>query len=96
MKTLQKDFVKNNPRSYVSPSILSGLSYGMEADEIESMINSLDTGIVKTQTVLDIKSRVAVLKAVAVGQKAPDFTMNDVNGNPVALFIQDRSKTSAY
>jgi len=25
------------------------------------------------------------MKAVSIGKKAPDFTMNDVNGNPVSL-----------
>ncbi|MBA4323423.1 MAG: hypothetical protein C0408_11460, partial [Odoribacter sp.] len=29
--------------------------------------------------------RVAVMKTVAIGQKAPDFTMNDLNDKPVAL-----------
>jgi peroxiredoxin len=82
---LQKNFVRNNPASYVSPSILGSLSYEMEAEEIESMINGLNTEIAAVPQVISLKERVAVLKAVAVGQKAPDFTMNDVDGNPVAL-----------
>ena len=32
------------------------------------------------------------MKTVAVGQKAPDFTLNDVNGNPVALSSKIGSK----
>lgn len=32
------------------------------------------------------------MKTVAVGQKAPDFTMNDVEGNPVALSSKVGSK----
>ena len=32
------------------------------------------------------------MKAVSVGQKAPDFTLNDVNGNPVALSSKIGSK----
>ena len=46
MTALQKDFIKNNPKSYVSPSILIGLSYEMEPDEIESLVNGLDTSLV--------------------------------------------------
>jgi len=37
--------VKDNPSSYVSPSILASLSYEMEADELETMINELDTAV---------------------------------------------------
>lgn len=85
MTNLQKTFVKNNPKSYVSPSILASLSYEMEAPEIESMINGLDTAIAALPQVKSLKERVAVMKAVSVGQKAPDFTMNDIDGKPVAL-----------
>jgi peroxiredoxin len=85
MINLQKSFVKNNPGSYVSPSILASMSYEMEAQEIESMINGLDTAIAALPQIVLLKERVTIMKAVAVGQKAPDFTMNDVNGSPVAL-----------
>jgi len=85
MTNLQKSFVKDNPASYVSPSILGSLSYEMEAEEIESMINGLDTAIAALPQIQSLKERVAMLKTVSVGQKAPDFIMNDVDGNPVAL-----------
>lgn len=83
--TIQKDFVKNNPASYYAPSVLSGLKYYLEADEIESLINAMDTNVAKIQTITDLKAHVAVMKTVAKGQKAPDFTMNDVNDKPVSL-----------
>jgi len=74
MKNLQKGFVINNPGSYVSPSILASLSYEMEAPEIESMISGMDTAIAALPQMVTLKERVAVMKSVAVGQKAPDFT----------------------
>ena len=92
MTNLQKNFVKNNPSSYVSPSILVSLSYEMDADEIESMVNGLDTSIAALPQIKSLKERVAVMKSVAVGQKAPDFTLNDVNGKPVALSSKIGSK----
>jgi peroxiredoxin len=85
MKNLQKDFVKNNPASFVSPSILGSLCYTMEAEEIESMINAMDSVVAAIPQVTKLKERVALMKTVAIGQKAPDFTMNDVNGKPVSL-----------
>jgi peroxiredoxin len=85
MTVLEKNFIKANPASYVTPSILVGLSYEMEAGEIESLVNGLDSTVAKLPQIVTLKERVNVMKAVAVGQKAPDFTMNDVDGKPVSL-----------
>jgi peroxiredoxin len=92
MTNLQKDFVRNNPASYVTPSILVNLSYSMEPDEIETTINSLDTSVAALPQIVSLKERAALMKTVAVGQKAPDFTMNDVDGNPVTLSSKLGSK----
>lgn len=81
----QKNFVKNNPSSYVSPSLLSGLAYEMEASELESIISNFDTAIANLPQIRALSERARVMKAVSIGQKAPDFTLNDVNGNPVSL-----------
>jgi peroxiredoxin len=85
MRNLQKNFVRDNPASYVTPSILGSISHQMEADEIESMINGLNSEIAGLPQVKALKERVEMMKAVAIGKKAPDFTMNDAEGNPVSL-----------
>ncbi len=85
MMKMQKDFVRNNPASYVTPSILLSLSYEMAPEELESMINGLDTALTALPQIVSLKDRLMVMKAVSVGQKAPDFTMNDTSGNPVSL-----------
>jgi peroxiredoxin len=92
MTTLQKDFVKNNPSSFVAPAILASLSYEMEGDEIESYINAMDTAVANTEIIRNLKERVAKMKVVAIGQKAPDFTMNDPEGNPVSLYSKVGAK----
>jgi peroxiredoxin len=85
MSKLQKEYVKNHPKSYVTPSIVGSLSYEMEAEELESMINGLDTSIANLPQIKTLKERLNVMKTVAVGQKAPDFTLNDPSGTPVSL-----------
>jgi peroxiredoxin len=92
LTNLQKNFVKTHPHSYVSPSLLVSISYEMEADEIESMVNGLDTAIAALPPIKSLKERVIAMKTVAVGQKAPDFTLNDINGNPLALSSKIGSK----
>lgn len=86
MTALQKDFIKSNPSSYVAPSILAQLSYSMEGSEIESFINSMDTAVANTDIIKDLKEQVVKKKAVEIGKKAPDFTLNDPEGNPVSLY----------
>jgi uncharacterized protein (TIGR02145 family) len=85
MKTVQKDFVKNNPGSFVSPMILSSMSRDMKPEEVESMINALDPQVAKSPLILEIKAKMTAASSVVVGKKAPDFTLNDVNGKPVLL-----------
>jgi peroxiredoxin len=87
-----KAYIKSNPSSYITPVILNSISYELDANEMESIINVLDTNVAKVQIIKDLKVAVAVMKTVSVGQKAPDFTLNDVNGNPLALASKIGSK----
>jgi peroxiredoxin len=86
MTAAQKEFIKNNPASYASPMVLRGISYEMSAEEIEGYLNGLDTTVAKIQMVKDMKIRVEAMKNVEIGKKAPDFTLNDVNDQPVSLY----------
>jgi peroxiredoxin len=81
----QKDYIKANPASWISPYLLSRVYYDMESDVLEGFLKGLDTKLDSVPSVVTLKDRVAKLKTVAIGQTAPDFTMNDVEGNPVKL-----------
>jgi len=82
---LQKDYIKANPASYVSPYLLGRIYYDMEVDVLEGFLSGLDAKLDSVPTILTLKERVSKLKLVEIGQTAPDFTMNDVNGTPVKL-----------
>jgi peroxiredoxin len=80
------NFVKENKKSFVSPYfLLNKLSYEMEVGQMDSLVNGFDTTLNKSVYVIALKERIAILKKVAIGQPAPDFTMNDSLGNPVKL-----------
>ena len=92
MIQIQKDFVKNNPSSFAAPMILSGIIPEMEGSEIETYITTMDTAVANTEIARNLKAYAEKMIAVAVGQKAPDFTLNDPEGNPVSLYSKLGSK----
>lgn len=80
---LQADFIKNNPASFAAPYFLSRVQYGMELNDLDNLVGSLDPKLNEVPTIIALKERIEKLKTVAEGQIAPDFTMNDPAGNPV-------------
>lgn len=85
IEAFNKDFVKSNPASYVTPTVLQQISYDMEVSEMEEAIAALDASLAETQIIKDLQIRIEALKKVEIGKIAPDFTQNDVDGNPVTL-----------
>lgn len=82
---MNKQFIVNNPGSFVTPLIISQLAYNMEATELETLLGGLDSSLFKVAEVAELRETVERMKAIAIGQKAPDFTLNDLNGNAVSL-----------
>ena len=85
IKTAQIDFVKNNPGSFVSPILLRTLTKEMKPEELESIVNAMDPVVAKTPAMDEIRAKMLASISVTIGKKAPDFTLNDVDGNPVTL-----------
>ncbi len=79
------DFVKNNPASWVTPLFLPQLQQSLEANELDSMLTSLDPKLLVVPSLVTLKTQVEKSKKVSNGQVAPDFTQNDPEGNPVKL-----------
>ncbi|HLO60915.1 MAG TPA: AhpC/TSA family protein [Bacteroidales bacterium] len=86
MREFNLNFIKNHPSSYVAPAVLwNELAWGMDAPEMEPLVNAFDTTIGNSSYITRLKDRIEILKKVAVGSQAPDFTMNDSLGNPHTL-----------
>jgi peroxiredoxin len=85
MRTIQKNFIKTHPGSYVVPDLIRMQFNSLSLSEIALFINSLPPDVAKIQTVKELKEKLAILKNVEVGQKAPDFKMQDNHGDMVAL-----------
>ena len=78
-------FAKANPKSVVGPYLVMRSAYQFELPELQDASGGFDTSLNTSTYVQSIKKRIDVLKAVQIGQVAPDFTMNDTTGKPFTL-----------
>lgn len=79
-------FITEHPKSIVSAYVLyRNWSYRLKPEEITANIALLDKSQLSSTYVKELKELVAVLNGLAIGKKAPDFTANNTEGEPVHL-----------
>ena len=75
-----------HPASPVSAYfVVKDFAYKLNLEEMKSVRSKLDVSLDGTFYVQQIESMIARMEKVQVGSEAPDFTLPDVNGNPVSL-----------
>lgn len=79
------EWVENNPASYATPTVLRMLMSEMDPDELKIHLGKLDAKLLETEVIKSMQERIIILDNVAIGKVAPDFTMNDTEGNQVNL-----------
>jgi len=81
-----KAFVKANSNA-VPVAIITyyNLMSQLEVAEMEGIYNSFGENVKASSAAIKIKSKIDVLKNVAVGQPAPDFTLDTPDGTPFSL-----------
>jgi peroxiredoxin len=86
MEQYNVEFVKNHGASYVAPVVLwNELAWSLDAPEMELLVKCFDSTIHNSRYVVLLNERIETLKKVAIGNPAPDFTLNDTLGNPQKL-----------
>ena len=86
MMVYAKNFVRENNKSVVAPFItLSQLSSQLGYDELKSLVDTFSTDLDESVYTKQLKDILAVKAKTAIGTEAPDFTMNDPEGNPFSL-----------
>ena len=78
-------FAKQNNKSVVAPYVVLRNAYLFELPELEEVVVAFDTTLNASSYTKKLQDRVVILKSVQIGQPAPQFTMNDTAGVPVAL-----------
>ncbi|MCK9220525.1 MAG: TlpA disulfide reductase family protein [Bacteroidales bacterium] len=79
------EFAKANHGSVVSPYLVMRNSWQFDLPELEALVNAFDTTLQSSYYIKSLKKRIDILKSVEIGQIAPDFTLNDTLGKPIAL-----------
>lgn len=81
----EDELTKANADSYVAAYMLANKMGGMEADELDAKFKLLGPNAQATEIGKKIADRIQKLSAVAVGQVAPDFTLNTPEGQPMSM-----------
>ena len=79
------DFAMNHSNSVVAPFIMMNYSYLFDLDQLKKVKQALDPSIAETYYGKSLSDRVKTLENVQIGKHFVDFTLNDPDGNPVAL-----------
>lgn len=78
-------FIKDHPKSLVSALALQGLMSELDDSTLNTLFSGLDSSVQKSSFGESIGTKLALERKTAIGQIAPDFTMNDTTGKPVSL-----------
>lgn len=79
-------YIEGHPASIVSAYEVDEIFiYNPDVKEFDRVFNRLDSGIRASAIGRRIAARLAIAKQTDIDQIAPDFTLNDVKDNPVAL-----------
>lgn len=88
-ETKKSDFITkyvfDHPEQIVSAFVILNNSYQYELPMLDSIVSAFDPVISQSVYVKKLQDYVATLKRSAVGQPFIDFTMDDIDGNPVML-----------
>ncbi len=84
-KAVVLDFAMSNAHTVVAPYLIMNYAYWFDLPDLKSFIGVVDTNLNSTAYVQDIRKRIELLERTAIGQIAPDFTLNDTTGKAFTL-----------
>jgi len=79
------DYIGKNSKSFVTPYIAMRHSHYMELADMGKVLATFDKSILESPFAVMFADRIAILQNVAIGKTAPEFTMNNPEGQPVTL-----------
>ncbi|WP_163718178.1 TlpA disulfide reductase family protein [Mangrovibacterium lignilyticum] len=86
MEVYAKNFVREHSNSVVGPFIaLSQLGGRLEYEDLKSLVDGFAPELAASEYVVQLNKMLETQSKTAIGVEAPDFTMNDPEGNPFTL-----------
>ena len=86
MVDAQKQFIKDNPTSYLCIKILQDIDWSFNSGkEYNEYISVLDTSLNKYADLVKLKEQATRMEKIDVGKIAPDFEISDIRGEKVKL-----------
>jgi peroxiredoxin len=82
---INKQFIHDNPDSYISVVALEGYAYGADYVDIAPLFDGLSAAIKATDAGKKFGERLPKIKAVALGATAPEFAEADTSGKIINL-----------
>ena len=82
---MQKEYVKAETADVYSAALLSGMMRNEELNVIEPLYNALSADVKASRYGKNIAEKLDVIRAIQVGKPAPDFALNDIDGNVIKL-----------
>ena len=79
------NYIKTNSKSFVAPYVALRHAYVMELDDMEKVYASFAKDVSASNYATMLNERIEILQNVAIGKTAPEFTMNDTEGNAFSL-----------
>lgn len=82
---VNKKFITAHPKSVVSLKLIPNMAYSMDYGEIDPLYNKLSAELKATEMGKKLSEQINIMKVVAIGSMAPEFTQADTSGKPVKL-----------
>lgn len=79
------EFSTAHSDSYFTPYVIGSIASLLQAKEVKELLDKLTPEVKSGKVATEMVEQVEGALAMSEGGKAPDFTMNDVDGNPVKL-----------
>lgn len=83
--TAYTNFIKSHPNAMLSLEILPKVAYEQTYDAVKPLFDGLTARVKNSPAGKKFAESLRQMKATAIGQKAPDFQMPDIDGKPVKL-----------
>jgi peroxiredoxin len=80
-----KQFIKDNPGSFISLVALEGYAYGADYVDIAPLFDGLSANVKQTDAGKKFAERMPKIKAIALGAAAPEFAEADTSGKVIKL-----------